>query len=131
MSGCNLETPFTTTRRSASGNENPLRRTPFTAVKIDVVAPVPSAIVRVARIAKPGFFRRARALYRKSLKDMFLQNSAMKMSIFSIVERKTDEHIAHTFRNQTSCHSVYLSTSYLNKCQFHRTKICYHVVRQQ
>jgi len=40
---------------------------------------------------------------------MFLQNSAMKMSILSIVERKTDGHIAHIFRNQNSCHRLSLN----------------------
>jgi len=32
----------------------------------------------------------------------------MKMPIFSIVERKTDRHIAHIFRNQNSCHRLSL-----------------------
>jgi len=31
------------------------------------------------------------------------------MSIFSIVERKTDGHIAHIFRNQNSCHRLSLN----------------------
>ena len=62
MSDNDFDTPVTTTRRSASGNENDLRRTPFTAVKIDVFAPMPSAIVSIARIAKAGSFEEARAV---------------------------------------------------------------------
>ena len=53
-----IETPLTTTSRSASGNENDFNRTPFTAVKIAVLAPTPSAMVRIASSEKPMTSRR-------------------------------------------------------------------------
>src|SRR5689334_5559325 len=70
MSGNVFDIAVTTTRRSASGNENDLSRTPFTAVKTAVFAPTPIAIVTIASNEKPGCLISARALWRKSFQNM-------------------------------------------------------------
>ena len=46
--------------RSARGQGNGLSSTPYARLKSTVVAPTPSAIVRVATAAKPGWRRSRR-----------------------------------------------------------------------
>lgn len=51
----------TDTRRSGSWNGNGFSNTPYTTLKIAVLAPIPNARVRAATAANPGCFRSIRA----------------------------------------------------------------------
>src|SRR5215475_3240988 len=101
MSGNDFDTPVTTTGRSASGNENDLSRTPSTAVKMDVFAPTPSAIVSMASDEKAGFLISARALYRKSLRDILVHRSLQQNA-------QHFEHVARLICNLNACHRISL-----------------------
>ena len=61
--GARCQTP---TRRSGSWNGNAFSSTPYTTLKIAVLAPIPKASVRAATTAKPGCFRSMRAAQRRS-----------------------------------------------------------------
>src|SRR6266542_858000 len=61
--GARCQTP---TRRSGSGNGSGFSSTPYTTLKIAVLAPIPNARVRTATAAKPGCFRSMRAAQRRS-----------------------------------------------------------------
>ena len=51
----------TSTRRFGSGNGSRLRRVVLIALKMVVLAPIPSASVRTATAVKPGFFANVRS----------------------------------------------------------------------
>ena len=53
------------TSSSASGYGSGLISTPYTTLKIAVVAPIPSASVNTAAAVKPGWRRRPRTAWRK------------------------------------------------------------------
>ena len=57
--------------RSGSGYGSGFRRTPSTKLKMALLAPMPSASVRMATTAKPGAFKRPRMPYRTSCTSSF------------------------------------------------------------
>src|SRR5271154_3858268 len=58
--------PTAETSRLGSGKGSGCKSTAFTTLKIVVVAPIPSARVRMATAAKPGLFASIRSPYRTS-----------------------------------------------------------------
>ena len=62
--------------RSASGYGTGFNNTASTTEKIAVFAPIPSARVRTATVAKPGDFRKLRRAYRTSWSKASIETSA-------------------------------------------------------
>src|SRR5437879_5764983 len=56
--------------RWGSGKGNGRSSTPYTTVKIAVLAPMPRASVKTATAVKPGFFASIRKAYRKSCQSV-------------------------------------------------------------
>src|SRR6266566_1166707 len=56
--------------RSGSGKGNGRSSTPYTTVKIAVLAPIPRASVRTATAVNPGFFASIRKAYRMSCQSV-------------------------------------------------------------
>src|SRR5215813_10306862 len=61
------------TSLSEFSNGKGRRRTPFTTLKMAVLAPIPNARTRIASRAKPGALRRARKAYLRSVSKVLIR----------------------------------------------------------
>ena len=73
--------PHTMTRRDASAYGSGRSRTAFTTLKIAVQAPMPSAIVIVATVAKPRFSSSPLTAWATSLSSMSMEREAFQASV--------------------------------------------------